>query len=617
MTEILTESFCERCGTRYTFEAVEAKRGPLGKIGTLGRGLRHFVSDPDTSLDEAFAVARSEQDQRSTTHALEAFHQTFNFCLNCRQYTCGDCWNAVEGRCLTCSPTPEAAPPETRSDRAVRLSAVDLAAASAPILVDPIAPAAETNGLPPQLEPIDLAVARADARAQAEVEHRSEKETRAAASAKAEEAAAEEWARITAEALAAEEAERREAEARRAEAEAVAAAEAEAVVAAEAARVAAAAQAAAQAQAAADAQARAAAEAEAAAAAEAARIAAEAQAAAEAEARAAAEAARAAEEARAAEQAQRAAEAAARLDAEEAARAADAARAAEAAARFEAEAAAEAEAEAERVRLAFEPGRNLDDEIAAYERSLAEPAAPPVDALAAAAELEREPVIAEADAATESKLVGAEAEPEPVIAEAEPEPVIAEAEPVIAEVAAEPEPELVGAEAEPEPVIAEAEPVIAEVAAEPEPERIGAEAEPEPIIAEPEPEPIAAQGVATEPPAQPEWPTAELPVAAASAMQPPSAGIEPIPTAIGQPRPASVVDGALAWPEPVSAAAPFEPSWPDLAVPQRRTGAGLPAITAPAQPLAARSCPGCGLSLSASARFCRRCGTPQQVDAAR
>jgi hypothetical protein len=87
MTEILTESFCERCGTRYTFEAVEAKRGPLGKIGTLGRGLKHFVSDPDTSLDEAFAVARSEHDQRSTSNALEAFHQTFNFCLNCRQYT--------------------------------------------------------------------------------------------------------------------------------------------------------------------------------------------------------------------------------------------------------------------------------------------------------------------------------------------------------------------------------------------------------------------------------------------------------------------------------------------------------------------------------------------------
>src|SRR6266498_4091707 len=73
MTEILTESFCERCGTRYTFEAVEAKRGPLGAIGTFGRGLRHFVSDPGSSLDESFAVARSEQEQRSTTHASRAW----------------------------------------------------------------------------------------------------------------------------------------------------------------------------------------------------------------------------------------------------------------------------------------------------------------------------------------------------------------------------------------------------------------------------------------------------------------------------------------------------------------------------------------------------------------
>jgi predicted amidophosphoribosyltransferase len=42
-------------------------------------------------------------------------------------------------------------------------------------------------------------------------------------------------------------------------------------------------------------------------------------------------------------------------------------------------------------------------------------------------------------------------------------------------------------------------------------------------------------------------------------------------------------------------------------------GAGLPAVTSPALPVAAHACPSCGLSLSASARFCRRCGTPQQV----
>ena len=137
MTEILTESFCERCGTRYTFEPVQAKRRGLGKIGTLGRGFRHFVTDPGSSLDEAFAVARSETEQRSTTHALEAFHRTFNFCLSCRQYTCGDCWNAVEGRCLSCAPTAEALePPATRMDTAIVLPPIDVAPGHLPIDLD-------------------------------------------------------------------------------------------------------------------------------------------------------------------------------------------------------------------------------------------------------------------------------------------------------------------------------------------------------------------------------------------------------------------------------------------------------------------------------------------------
>src|SRR5207244_9933136 len=155
-------------------------------------------------------VARSEKEQRSTSHALEAFHRTFNFCLNCRQYTCGDCWNAVEGRCLTCAPTPDAVPPETRQDTLIRVTPVDLAQPPVPIRVDPraadvLAPAdVPTDGiptkgfpvdgmptdgrpadtLPPELEPIDLAVARAEAKAQAEEAVRAEAEA-----ARAEEAA--------------------------------------------------------------------------------------------------------------------------------------------------------------------------------------------------------------------------------------------------------------------------------------------------------------------------------------------------------------------------------------------------------------------------------------------
>jgi hypothetical protein len=52
------------------------------------------------------AEARSEEEVAATSHQLDAFHQTFNFCLTCRQYTCGECWNIAEGRCLTCAPLP-------------------------------------------------------------------------------------------------------------------------------------------------------------------------------------------------------------------------------------------------------------------------------------------------------------------------------------------------------------------------------------------------------------------------------------------------------------------------------------------------------------------------------
>ena len=93
MPEILTESFCERCGTRYTFES-GAPRGPrLKGVKVLSRGLKNFVMSDDTSLDEAMAAARSESDREITTHQQDAFHKTFNFCMSCRQYTCANCWN--------------------------------------------------------------------------------------------------------------------------------------------------------------------------------------------------------------------------------------------------------------------------------------------------------------------------------------------------------------------------------------------------------------------------------------------------------------------------------------------------------------------------------------------
>jgi len=105
MPEILTESFCERCGTRYTFESVAPRKTrKLGQFKTLSKGVKNWVMSDDSSLDEAMAAARSDEDRALTAHQLDAFHSTFNFCMNCRQYTCANCWNQAEGRCLSCAP---------------------------------------------------------------------------------------------------------------------------------------------------------------------------------------------------------------------------------------------------------------------------------------------------------------------------------------------------------------------------------------------------------------------------------------------------------------------------------------------------------------------------------
>jgi hypothetical protein len=112
MTEILTESFCERCGTRYTFESAAPRRSRIGRVRTVSKGLRNFVMQDESTFSEAMADARSEEERSATASQLDAFHKTFNFCLACRQYTCANCWNVAEGRCLTCSPTPDTELPE-------------------------------------------------------------------------------------------------------------------------------------------------------------------------------------------------------------------------------------------------------------------------------------------------------------------------------------------------------------------------------------------------------------------------------------------------------------------------------------------------------------------------
>jgi len=104
MTEILTESFCERCGTRYTFQTAAPGRRRMKRLKVLSKGLRNYVLSDETSLEEALADARGDEERAVSSGQLDAFHQTFNFCMSCRQYTCANCWNGHDNRCLTCAP---------------------------------------------------------------------------------------------------------------------------------------------------------------------------------------------------------------------------------------------------------------------------------------------------------------------------------------------------------------------------------------------------------------------------------------------------------------------------------------------------------------------------------
>ncbi len=547
MPEILTESFCERCGTRYTFEsAAPTKAKKLGRFKTLSKGLKNYVLSDDTSMDEAMAAARSDEERELTAQQLDAFHATFNFCMSCRQYTCGNCWNDIEGRCLTCAPrfgqeilptpfptfatdftTLAAAPPPEPEPEPERVEE------SWPTADLPVAASAgDSNGHlevdeVEEVEEIDLVSRLGQVGFEAPT---------LAAPAQAEQPAVAAFAEtipvaeppaapeaITDEAVAANVADGAKVVNEPIAAEPVAA------------------------------------------------------------------------EIAAAEPV--AAEPPPPLPTDVDGRAAAAA------------------ARTAALLGRFRPGQSIDAELAAYEASHAAP-----DEIAPS---EAEPAVAEVVAERVTAAVEpVAAEPAPIAAEpVAAVPVVAEPAPVA--VAAEPEPVHV----EPEPVAAEAAPL----AGEPEP----AHAEPEPVYVEPEPvaaaEPVAP--AAQEPAAQP------APVAAESASPAPRKDRVEQPTwrIVAPDTPSTAgpdqVDPGLAAAASASPAPGAEPSWP--ATPQWPTAAPAPGFMidrladrstaalwaasardvvsppAGAAPTGIQPCSNCGLSLSATARFCRRCGSPQ------
>jgi ribosomal protein L40E len=200
-----------------------------------------------------------------------------------------------------------------------------------------------------------------------------------------------------------------------------------------------------------------------------------------------------------------------------------------------------------------------------------------------------------------------EPEAEPVAAEVEPE-----AEPVAAEV--EPEAEPVAAEVEPE-----AEPVAAEVAPEPEPVLADeVTPEPEPIMRAPEPiRPVSETIIAMPQQLPPQVPDSDRVAAEADPAWIAARKAQLDLLGIGDPG-----EGAVG--PDRSNVLPYRSSGASVSAREMamRTASGLPApgafweasareVAGAMSHVGVQSCGECGLSLSASARFCRRCGTPQ------
>ena len=104
MPDALTESYCERCGTRYEF-AAPAKMTTTRRARGLISGFKNYVMSQD-SLSDSLNDAIRSQEEVLAARQLDAFHSSFNFCIDCRQYTCTNCWNDSAGRCQSCQPLP-------------------------------------------------------------------------------------------------------------------------------------------------------------------------------------------------------------------------------------------------------------------------------------------------------------------------------------------------------------------------------------------------------------------------------------------------------------------------------------------------------------------------------
>ena len=100
VAETLTESFCERCGTRFSFEPPPKPKSST-KIRVFSRGLKAYVMHDGSGLRDVMQHTREDEDRRHTAAQIGRFHEAFMFCLSCRQYACGNCWNLLAQKCAS------------------------------------------------------------------------------------------------------------------------------------------------------------------------------------------------------------------------------------------------------------------------------------------------------------------------------------------------------------------------------------------------------------------------------------------------------------------------------------------------------------------------------------
>ena len=148
MLDTLTESFCERCGTRYEFEAPE-KLTPMRKTRGVIAGLKNYIMSQDSLSDSVNDAIRSEAEVLASRQ-LDVFHSSFSFCIDCRQYTCTNCWNDDAGRCQSCQPLPK------RQGTWIQPGAVDAQSATPWPVTDLTEPPPLMRLAQPEPEPMEL-----------------------------------------------------------------------------------------------------------------------------------------------------------------------------------------------------------------------------------------------------------------------------------------------------------------------------------------------------------------------------------------------------------------------------------------------------------------------------